>query len=407
MRRTKLFHTYRLIVSVFSVFFILLFTADFSVHAKEVRGVSNDTIKMAIVGDMTGPIAHAWRSLTDGVRTYIRYVNDEGGISGRKIRMIIEDTRCSIPGAFAAFKKIVFRDEVLCYWGPASTSELHALFPQIEKHKMPTISPSPTQKVLTPLKRYPFIICTLYHEQAKVMIDYLVNDLKVKSPRIAVVYPDNESGRNLLDAVRKYAKYYNLNLVSEHVLNFGAIDASSQVLNLKRAKANYVLHLGLVGGTIVLLKEARRLGYNASFFDTMYGCDKDVVVAVGNAARNFHAAHQFSSWYEESKGMAELKKVTSKYSPGSKSRNRNYTQSWVVGMIFVEAMKRAGRDLNGETFVDAMESIKDFDTKGLCGLISFGPENHKGLAFDRIYKADIEKKVMLPITDWRKPLPMK
>ena len=169
----------------------------------------------------------------------------------------------------------------------------------------------------------------------------------------------------------------------------------------------YVFHLCLVCCTIVFLKEAIKLGLEAEFFDTMYGCDRDVVVAVGNAAKNFHAAHQFSSWYDESKGMTELKKVTLKYNPQSKTRNRNYTQSRVVGMIYMEAMKNAGRNLNAETLVNAMESTKDFDTKGLCGLISFGPKNHKALVYDRIYKADVEKQAMVPITDWRKPLPMK
>ena len=69
-------------------------------------------------------------------------------------------------------------------------------------------------------------------------------------------------------------------------------------------------------------------------------------------------------------------------------------------------MKRAGKNLNAETFVNSMESIKDFDTKGLCGLVSFGSNNHKALVYDRVYKADVEKKIMAPVTGWRKPLPI-
>jgi branched-chain amino acid transport system substrate-binding protein len=407
MEKNKLFCRYKLVSVCFLVFLLVLLYGNFSAYSEEVRGVTGDTIKMAIVCDMTGPAAHAWSQLMDGVRTYIRYVNDRGGVNGKRIKLIIEDTRISIPGALAAFKKIVYKDKVLAYWGPASSSELHALFPQIEKQRMPTVSPSPTPKALTPFKRYVFIVCTLYHEQAKVMLDYVLNDLKAENPKIAVVYPDNESGKNLLDAIRRYTKYYKLDLLSEQVMNFGAIDASSQVLNLKRAGADYVFHLGLIGGTVALLKEARKFGYKPNFFDTMYGCDDDVLKAVGDAARNFHAVSQFSAWHEESKGMAELREVRLKYHPDSASRTRSYTQSWVVGMIFVEAMKRAGRNLNGETFVDALESMENFDTNGLSGFISFSPKNHKAVAFDRIYKADIERKVMAPITDWRKPLPMR
>ena len=179
------------------------------------------------------------------------------------------------------------------------------------------------------------------------------------------------------------------------------------MLNLKRAKADHVFHMGTIGATSVLLREAWKLKYHASFYDTMYGCDEDVVKMVGKAARNFYGAHQFSPWHDESQGMAKLKEITLRYHPGSKSRNRFYTQGWVVGMIFCKAMKTAGRNLNAETFVDSMESIKDFDTKGLCGLISFGSKNHKALVYDKIYKANVDKNVMTSITGWRKPLPMK
>ena len=250
-------------------------------------------------------------------------------------------------------------------------------------------------------------MCTLYSEQVKVMFDYLINDMKVKDPKIAIVFSDNESGRNVRNAVVRYCKYYKLNLIREEILNFGSIEASSQVLNLKRAKADHVFHLGTIGTSSALLREANKLGYKAIFFDTMYGCDKDTVKMVGKAAENFYGAHQFSPWHDKSQGMDELKAITLEYYPGSKPRNRFYTQSWVIGMIITEAIKRAGRDLNGETFIDAMETIENFDTKGLCGLISFGTKNHKALVYDRIYKADVEKKVMVPITGWRKPLPVR
>ena len=386
---------------------VMIFLGSIPSYAGGARGVTNDTIKIAILSDQTGPIADVWYGLREGFRTYVRYVNDQGGINGRKIKIIIEDTRASIPMALAAFKKIVYKDKVLCYWGPSSTSELHTLFPQIEKERMPTISPSPTMKALTPFKRYAFIVCTLYDEQIKVMFDYLVNDLKVKEPRIGMVYPDNESGKNALDACRTYAKHYNLPIVSEQVINFGAIEASSQVLNLKRANASHVFQMGTIGTAVVLLREAKKLAYKAAFFNTMYGCDEDTVKIAGDAARNFYGAHQFSPWHDGSQGMVELKQLTLKYHPGSAIQNRFYTQGSVVGMLFTEAMKRSGKDLNAETFVDSMESIKDFDTKGLCGLISFGPKNHKALVYDRIYKADVEKKVMVPITGWREPLPVK
>ena len=69
-------------------------------------------------------------------------------------------------------------------------------------------------------------------------------------------------------------------------------------------------------------------------------------------------------------------------------------------MIWAEGMKRAGKNLNNETMVKSLESINNFDTRGICGPITYGPDDHRGLDYVRLYKADVEKEIFIPITDW-------
>ena len=56
-----------------------------------------------------------------------------------------------------------------------------------------------------------------------------------------------------------------------------------------------------------------------------------------------------------------------------------------------------------EGFVNALEGIKDFETGGLCGPITFGPDDRKGNDFYRVFKADVARGIFLPVTDWRRP----
>ena len=101
--------------------------------------------------------------------------------------------------------------------------------------------------------------------------------------------------------------------------------------------------------------------------------------------------------------MPELRDVTLRYEPrGPKTRNRYYVQGWVVSLIFAEAMKRAGKNLTPERMVEAMESLRDFDTNGLSGSITYTPTNHKGGESCRLFKADVEKGRMVPISGWVK-----
>ena len=392
----------RLATMVFLMSVLLMGLWSHSTYAEEVRGVTDHTIKFGIIGDMTGPAVATWFPMIEGVRNHFRHVNDQGGIHGRKVKVIAEDSRISIARALAAFKKLAYRDRVIAFWGPGSTSEIFALFSQIEKEKMPDMSPSPSEGLLKPFKRYVFLLAALYDEQVGVMMDYIKNDLEAKDPRIAVVYTDNESGKTVLRSVRKYTKLYGLNLVSEQVLNFGAVDATSQVLNLKRAKADYIIQLAIIQVAACLLRDARKYSLDATFFATMYGCDEDTVKLAGKASKKFIGAHCFSPWYEESPGVVKMRDVSLKYQPG-KTHNRYYTQGWVAAMLFTDAMKRAGKDLTSEKLVDRLEEIKDFDTKGLCGPITFTSKNHKALDSVKLYKADVEKALLIPVTGWRRP----
>ncbi|KAF0120891.1 MAG: amino acid/amide ABC transporter substrate-binding protein HAAT family, partial [bacterium] len=133
----------------------ILFISNFSSQAKEVRGVTDDTIKIGIIMDMTGPVADNLMPYAIGVRNYFKYINDKGGINGRKVDVIVEDDRYSIPMAVAAFKKLVFKDRILAIIGLASP-QTTALLSQIEKNKLSTITYSNMRTMTTPFRRYIF-----------------------------------------------------------------------------------------------------------------------------------------------------------------------------------------------------------------------------------------------------------
>lgn len=72
-------------------------------------------------------------------------------------------------------------------------------------------------------------------------------------------------------------------------------------------------------------------------------------------------------------------------------------------MVFAEGLRRAGKNLTPDTFVDALEGIKDFKTGDLSAPVTFGPDKHKGGESSMVFKADIKKERLITITGWRKP----
>ena len=384
--------------------FVFIMSLNSQLYGKEVRGVTDDTIKFAIIGDVTGPLADTWRYGIASFRTYFQHINDQGGIHGRKVKVIVEDDRANVALSVAAFKKIVYRDKVLAFMGTGQGGGNIALFNQIEKEKIPNVPAGLELRLSSPPKKYIFCTGATHEDAVAVLMDYAIRDLKAKNPKFGVVYPDIEFGKAGMRGAIERAKFYGLDMHRE-VLNVGALDATSQILNLKRAKVDYVIVQHIAATASGLVRDARKFDYKPTFLGTQWVCSQDLIKLAGKGAENTYVSNIYGQWHEDTPGMKKIREITLKYHKSLDiMTDSGYFQGWVAAMVFTEGMKRAGRDLSGETLMKAMEGIKDLDTGGICGTITFGKENRRGQKYVRIYKADIEKIRFMPVTGWRMPV---
>ena len=404
MKVKLMLRCYKLISICFFALLIVIVDKTF-IHAKVVPGVTDSSIKIGLILDQTGPAANVVVPTTQGIKTYFRHINEQGGINGRKIDALLEDDRYSIPLAISAFKKLVFKDKVFALIGPTSTGAVTVLSRHVEDQKIPLMSGIMPEITVKPFKRYVFIFGDIYPNQMNVLIDYILNDLNPKEPRIALVHPDNETGKVDLESALKKLKSCNVAPVSREVINPGSFDAGTQVMSLKKAKVSHIVLCGFIPQpAAVLLRELKKYGLNVPVFGSWATCAEELMNVAGDSAKRFYAVNHMMSWYDECPGAAKMREVTLKYYPGTEKpyRGKIYTHGWVGASVMVETLKRAGKDLDREGFIKAMESIKNFDTGGLCGPISYSSTSHKGGNTWKMFKADTSSGKFIPITEWRK-----
>ncbi|MDY7033992.1 MAG: ABC transporter substrate-binding protein [Thermodesulfobacteriota bacterium] len=393
----------KILVLVFLVFIFLISQNKFA-YCKEARGVTKDSIKIGVIVDLVGPTSNVGVVMVEAYKNLTRHINDEGGIHGRKIKLIIENDRYSIPAGIAAFKKLLYKDKVLSILGPVSVGETKVLFRHVAKNKIPMLPWAPDKSIMDPYRRYIFPTNGFYDNELGVIYNHLMNELKPVNPKVALCYPDVESGKILRKSAEDWANHFGLKLHME-IVPLSAIDVTSQVLSMKRAGTTHVLIHHVAPGAAAVLKDMKKFGLDIPLFGTSAACTEDVIRIGGEASEKFVGASPYSSWYEDIPGMAKVREISLTYNPDAEKsyRIKSYSMGWVIPLILYEGLKRAGKDVNGEKLVAALETIKDLDTEGICGFITYTPTMHYGLNYSKLFKADPKSDRLVAMTDWRLP----
>lgn len=367
-------------------------------------GVTNDEILIGSTMDLSGPLAFMGQSWKDGAMAYFRYINDNGGIHGRKIKFLVEDDGFQSPRTVQAAKKLVIKDKVFCMSMNMGAAGIFAILPFLEQQKVPMLPAGTANELLTiPARKYVFVADTSYRLCGIVAVKYLRDTLKAKHPRFAVIYQDDVTGTQWLTGVKEgAAKYYNIKGIPELSYKRGAIDFSAQVAKCKQDGATHIFIHGNVREPAAILKEAERLQYKATFFANGASQMDKTVELCGDAlsySSGFYAAsYGIDPVVDDNEGIRKFRHVVKTYNIGNAENTMN---AWGcnAAMILCEVLNRAGKDLTREGFIKAAETIKDFDT-GMLSPITWRSDKRQGGDAVRMFKADRARVKFMPISGW-------
>jgi branched-chain amino acid transport system substrate-binding protein len=359
-----------------------------------------DEIKVGAVQPVTGRFAFAGVHINAGLEDALNMANEEGGINGKKIKYIMEDGTYNVDVAVAAFKRIMARDNPIIMYGE-STGMGKAVAPEIKsRYKILYSSTSFSSELANAAENpYVFVPGPTYSDMFGILLKYIAKEKP--GANVAFFYSDTEFGKDPVAYGREMCKKLGLNLVAEEVAKVGGLDVASQVLDLKRKKAEYVIFQGFVLSPVpAVIKQARDYGLKVKFMGTHWGTHKMLLDKMGPLAEGYLGVMPYAFYYQDDIPM--IKKIrdwNQKHHPDVKYRPTSYMQGFFTGLVFVECLKRADKagDLTGDGLVKALQSIKDFDVGGLMAPITVIDNK---IPMGRVYKANVSKKVFEPISDW-------
>ncbi|MHC5935170.1 ABC transporter substrate-binding protein [Nostoc sp.] len=297
-----------------------------------------DAIPIGIAFAQTSNIALLGQEGTDGVKIAEKYFNEQGGINGRPIKLVYQDTGGDEVGAINAFQTLINKDKVVAIVGPTLSQQAFSADPIAERNQVPVMGASNTAKGIPEIGDYVARVSS----SVAVVAPYSVKAaLKQNSQikRVAVFYAQNDAfNKSETEIFQKTVKDLGLNLVTVQKFQTTDTDFQSQASDAINLKPDLVIISGLAvdGGNLV--KQLRELGY------------KGIIIG-GNG---FNTSHIFSVCRELCDGVI----IAQAYSPVYPSQiNTAFRKA------YIEQYRREPPQVSAQAFtalqvyVEALESL--------------------------------------------------
>jgi len=386
-------------ISKFSVLgiFLLFFSVAAGTGAYAEVGVTDDSVLVGCSNSFSGPLVYPGTQLVNnGLEAYFGYVNDRGGVHGRKILTQYYDDGYKPQNAVANTKRLVERDEVFAIVSSQGTGPVMATVKYLTQNKVPLIFPF--QGVPISGQKTIFTSFTPYPNQSELVVTWLV---KVKGfKRIGILYQDDKYGYTFRDPAKKTLAKFGLKLVAAESYKRGAKDLSAQVAKLRKANLDACLLVATPPPGAAFLKEAHKQGWkDTKIISSGPLTDEKYINLSGGVGEGIWG---LSLWPDpvnsNDPAVVEYREIVEKYGKDrDKTPNRYSLYGYYYAKLFVAGLQRAGRDLTRESYIAALEGIKDWEN-GITPPVSFSASDH--LAQNSGFMVEVQKSVFRPISGW-------
>jgi branched-chain amino acid transport system substrate-binding protein len=342
------------------------------------RGITRTEIVLGMHTDLSGPAATYGVSSSNAVKMRFDEVNDKGGIHGRKIRLVVEDTQYQVPRAVQAGTKLINRDRIFAMVAPLGTPMNNALFKDQLDAGVPNLFPlSAARSMYEPFHRLKFYGAASYVDQMRAGIQYFVSKKGKKA--LCAMYQDTDFGKEVLDGIQMQADKLRIKIVETVTHKPTDQDFTAQITRLKAAGCDLVALGTIVRDSIVPYATARKIGWtDVDFLGSAATYDLFVAAAQGGVTEGLYAMGLTDMPYRDTlspaaQGWFDRYKERYKADP-----NIGAVYGHVAADLTVAGLQKAGADLNLNSFVKGLESIRGYRDIFNGPEVNFGPDKHQG-----------------------------
>ncbi len=321
------------------------------------QGVTKNEIVLGSIQDLSGPIAGFGKQTRLGMQLRVDELNEQsGGIHGRKIRLVFEDSQYDPKRAVLAAQKLVNQDKIFAMIGHIGTAQNLAAMPvQFQKNVLNLYPITAAREMYEPFHRLKFSFAAPYYNQMVVFLPRLMKEKNAKKP--CILYQDDEFGLEVLRGAEAGLKRINMELAEKTSYKRGATDFSSQVARMKAAGCDMVVLGTIIRETIGAIGESRKTGFNPTFLGSSAAYTDLIHKLGGKAMDGLYAAMTVQNPYLDDASQP-VRFWATKYKT---KFNEDPTVFSVYGYNavdgFIQVAQKTGPNLTTDNFIKTMETM--------------------------------------------------
>ncbi|MFH1398353.1 MAG: ABC transporter substrate-binding protein [Candidatus Omnitrophota bacterium] len=359
-------------------------------------GVTDTEILIGSSSALEGDASYLGIQTNNGFMAYLNSVNAAGGVNGRKLKLIaLNDGYEPLP-CVEMTKKLINEYKVFMlanYVGTPTSVKAYLVWTYA---KIPATGFFTGAEALRkPFNRYNIHIRGSYYKELSAIIDVFVKELGLK--KIAVFYQDDAFGESVKKAAEIALEKFKMVPIAYGIFERNTLKIEEGLAKIKDSQPEAIVMVGTYAPLARFVKEAKKSGLTKTFFHTVSFVGPEALAAnLGADSDNVFLTLVMPPYAESNLPIVkEYLGALSKYYPND-SANFVSLEGFVNAKVMVEGLRRAGRDLTREKYINAIETIKPGEM-GSGLKFNYGPTDHEGLT--DIYIAQIKNGKYVEVKD--------
>lgn len=343
-----------------------------SAHAED--GVTADTILIGQSAAFSGPAQRLGESMREGALLYFDQVNRDGGIHGRKIKLVTADDGYEPDRAAANTRKLIEQDKVFALFGYVGTPTSYAVMPITTNAKVPFFGAfTGAEGLRTPFNKYVFNVRASYYQETEALVDFLIRHNK---KRIAVFYQNDSYGKAGLSGVQLAMERRKLPIVALGTVERNTADVGSAVSTIAKANPHAVIMISAYTSIAAFVRDMNKTGVRPEYLNVSFVGSDALASELAAEGHGVYISQVVPYPWDPGFSVAiEFTSLARKYAPTLKPSFNNI-EGYIGAKVFVEGLRRAGPNLTRDSFIKGLETLRDFDVGKFK--VTFTPDNHNG-----------------------------